>query len=59
MLMLDEDEAGRRGRAEAQSRLASQVEVRVIKFALPGTQPDHLPPERVLELLRKESGVCA
>ena len=58
VLMFDEDEAGRKGRAEAQSRLASQMEVRVVKFALPGTQPDQLPPDRLLELLRKESGVC-
>ncbi len=58
VVMFDEDEAGRRGRAEAQSRLASQIEVKAIQFALPGTQPDQLPAGRLLEILRKESGVC-
>jgi DNA primase len=52
LLLFDEDAAGRKGRAEARSRLAERVKVKVIAFATEGTQPDQLPPGRLLELLR-------
>jgi DNA primase len=52
ILLFDEDAAGRKGRAEARSRLAERVKVKAIEFVTEGTQPDQLPPGRLLELLR-------
>jgi DNA primase len=54
ILLFDEDAAGRKGRAEARARLARSVKVAAVKFDAEGAQPDQLPPERLLELLRKE-----
>jgi DNA primase len=52
ILMFDEDEAGRKGRTEAQARLARWLRVRVVRFESNGAQPDDLAAERLLELLR-------
>ncbi len=56
VLLLDEDEAGRKGRAEARERLARSVAVRVARFEVEGGQPDRLPPGKLLELLYSGKG---
>jgi len=52
ILMFDEDEAGREGRAKAEQRLATKVNVRSVVFAAPGMQPDQLTPEQLRHLLQ-------
>lgn len=52
ILLFDEDEAGRKGRAEARARLARSVETTIVKLGADGMQPDHLPPADLLALLR-------
>lgn len=52
LLAFDEDEAGRKGRAEARSRLSRSVAVGVSKLGNEGMQPDRLPASELLELLR-------
>jgi DNA primase len=46
-LMFDEDEAGWKGREEAQARLSSRVYVRVIGLGAEGRQPDGLSAEEL------------
>jgi DNA primase len=53
ILAFDEDEAGRKGRREAQARLGQQVQVKLVRFAVEGTQPDHLVPGEFIELLNQ------
>ncbi len=54
ILMFDEDEAGRSGRAEARTRLERWLQVNVLTFDKEGTQPDQLPSEEVQRLLGRE-----
>lgn len=54
ILLFDEDAAGRKGRADARARLTRSVKVTSVEFDAEGGQPDQVPPERLLELLRKE-----
>ena len=51
MLMFDEDEAGRKGRSEAQSRLCRYLTISTVKFHTTGMQPDQLSSEHLQELL--------
>jgi DNA primase len=55
-LLFDEDEAGRKGRGEAQTRLARSVEVSTLSFEAEGLQPDQLAPTKLLELLGSGKG---
>lgn len=50
-LMLDEDEAGRKGREEILPRLAQHWFTRVITFPDEGTQPEHLDDEQLQNML--------
>jgi DNA primase len=50
IVMLDEDEAGRAGRADIAARLATFVFVKVHIFEKPDTQPDNLTAEEVAAL---------
>ena len=50
-LLLDEDDAGRTGRAKALLRLATKVFVRVIPLPREGAQPDHLTEDELKSLL--------
>jgi DNA primase len=52
ILMLDEDEAGRKGSAEARARLSRWLSVDTIRFESEGIQPDDLTADRLLELVR-------
>ena len=52
LLLLDEDVAGRKGRAEAAERLSSSVAVSVLRLA-EGQQPDSLPVEELLGLIEQ------
>jgi DNA primase len=52
ILMFDEDAAGRKGRADARERLCREVQVNVVRFEAEGTQPDDLPAEKLLALVR-------
>lgn len=52
LLLFDEDEAGRKGRAEAFERLDQLLDVRVVSPGGEGSQPDNLPPEQLLGLLQ-------
>jgi len=52
ILLFDEDEAGRKGRAEARDRLARSINVEVVRFSAEGMQPDRFPAAKLLELLR-------
>ena len=51
-LMFDEDEAGWKGREEAQVRLSSRVYVRVIGLGEEGRQPDNLSDEELAQAMR-------
>jgi DNA primase len=51
LLFFDEDESGRKGRAQARERLEKILDVRVVSFDREGVQPDALPPETLLALL--------
>jgi DNA primase len=53
ILCFDEDAAGRKGRAEAHKRLAHSIRVSIVRFEVEGTQPDHLPVGKLLELLEE------
>jgi len=53
ILLFDEDEAGRKGRTEAGSRLSRSVKVNAVRFDIEGMQPDQLHPETLLNLLQK------
>ena len=50
IVMFDEDDAGRAGRQEVLSRLATKVFVRVIEFEDEGFQPEHLTSEQAQRL---------
>ena len=50
ILMLDEDDAGRRGRDDLAVRLARFAYVRVHRFEKEGAQPDSLSPEEVRQI---------
>jgi DNA primase len=52
ILLFDEDEAGRRGRANALLCLATKAFVRVAALPREGAQPDHLPEEELRTLLQ-------
>ena len=52
ILLFDEDESGRKGRAEARYRLARSVTVNAVKLDAEGMQPDQLSPANLLELLQ-------
>jgi DNA primase len=52
-LLLDEDEAGRKGRAEIQAILSRRLPVKVISVEKPGMQPDQLSPAQLHELLSR------
>ncbi len=56
VLMLDEDEAGRKARNEILARLAQRWFTRLVVFPEEGMQPDHLEEEALHELL---GGECA
>jgi hypothetical protein len=47
IVMLDEDEAGQRGREDIACRLARFAFVRIHVFEKAGTQPDHLSADEV------------
>jgi DNA primase len=51
ILLFDEDDAGRTGRAKALLRLATKVFVRVAPLPREGVQPDHLTPDELHTLL--------
>lgn len=51
LLLFDEDEAGRKGRAEARARLRELATVRVLRMGN-GQQPDSVEPEALLQLIR-------
>jgi len=51
ILLLDEDDAGRAGRAKALLRLATKVFVKVVPLPREGAQPDHLPDDELKSLL--------
>jgi len=50
LLLFDEDEAGRKGRVEARTRLSEWLDVKVITLN-PGAQPDQLSIECLQDLL--------
>jgi len=52
LLLFDEDEAGRKGQAEAFERLDQLLDARVVSPGGEGSQPDNLPAEQLLELLQ-------
>jgi DNA primase len=56
VLMLDGDEAGRRGSARMAAELAGHGPVRVVELAA-GSQPDRLSEAELQEILRGEGGV--
>lgn len=51
-VLFDEDEAGRKGRAQAHLRLGESVKVKILNFGSEGAQPDRLTNEEILRLLR-------
>ena len=51
ILLFDEDEAGRKGRAEACTRLARWLNVDALQFEKEDTQPEDLTAEEVVALL--------
>jgi len=53
VLLFDEDEAGRKGRAEARERLGKLLEVRVPSFEREGIQPESVAPDSLLELIQQ------
>jgi DNA primase len=56
ILLLDEDEAGRKGRADARERLARSVDVRIVRFDAEGMQPDSLAAAELLALIHEHAG---
>jgi DNA primase len=56
VLMFDEDEAGRKGRQEAQHRLGSRVKTRVVRFEQERQQPENLSVEELRRMIG-ESGL--
>ena len=54
LLLFDEDEAGRKGRTEAQTRLERWLNVSAIRFEHEGTQPDQLTTEHLQTLFNCE-----
>jgi DNA primase len=52
VLMLDQDEAGKKATEEILSRLARRVFVRVVELPTEGDQPDRLKQEELVDLLR-------
>jgi DNA primase len=52
-LLLDEDEAGRKARAEVQAILSRRLLVQVIRLEKPGMQPDELSPAQLSQLLSR------
>lgn len=57
LLMFDEDEAGRKGRHEARTRLERLLKVGVVSFVGEGMQPDRLTAEELQHLLHEHGGV--
>lgn len=55
LVMLDEDEAGQAGREDIARRLSRFCFVKVHPFAETGTQPEHLSPEALAEILQTVS----
>jgi len=53
ILLFDEDEAGRKGRAEARERLNELLEVRAPSLGREGMQPEHIAPDALLELIQQ------
>jgi DNA primase len=53
IILFDEDEAGRKGRAEARERLSELLEVRAPSLGHEGTQPEHIAPDTLLELIQQ------
>ena len=51
-VLFDEDEAGRKGKAQALLRLGDSVKVNILSFESEGMQPDHLSDEELMRLLR-------
>lgn len=51
-LIFDEDEAGRAGRQHALLRLSGACYIKVIRLPKEGNQPEHLPPQQLLDLLK-------
>ena len=51
ILLFDQDEAGRKGSAEARARLDRLLDVRTVALEGEGQQPDSLPPEQLITLL--------
>lgn len=58
-LLLDEDEAGQRGREAALNRLAYRFHVRVVRLPRKGSQPEDLGAEQLEELLDWKNCVTA
>jgi len=52
ILLLDEDEAGRKGREQARLCLCEHLEMKVIKMPAPWKQPDQLCSEELRQLLK-------
>ena len=52
LVMFDEDEAGRKGRAEALRRLSQSVKADIVSFGSEGVQPDGLSNADLLRLLQ-------
>lgn len=57
IVMLDEDEAGQKGREDVARRLARFTFVKIHAFEKPGTQPDHLTGEEVQGLFGDSAAV--
>jgi hypothetical protein len=51
-LLLDEDDAGWKGREDARSRLSSRVYVKVIGLGEEGRQPDTMGTEELTRVMR-------
>jgi DNA primase len=50
IVMFDEDDAGRSGRADVLQRLATKAFVRIVTFGKEGFQPEQLTPAQVADL---------
>src|SRR5271157_2203768 len=57
LVMLDEDEAGQKGREDLARRLARFAFVKIHAFEKPGTQPEHLTAQEVQELVGNSASV--
>ncbi len=59
LLLLDEDGAGQKGRADACTRLRSRVPSEILELPLAGQQPDSLEGWQLLELIQGRKAVAA